>query len=355
MRVAQWIVGLTAAMCGIAPCAFTQVARLDRVPTQALMGQPPGVAVIRDSVSWQTLWTRYSGVAYVDTSRVEFTAPHVDFRRHMLVAVALGSFSDCSNSAKYVRRVEYSQDSIIVVVGPAYDERVRLTCMMIVNPVDVVRLPRSRKPVTFRPLDPHMGLPQRAQWWSHPSAAQLREMSNAEIAALASPLVRDPTTSIASLEILARRRALSGEVLRRADVRANRPLVTLLAQQSTVVGRGAAGQLLFERFGHALARNHSTPADQLSILMEQLPSDRWTAAQAEIGKLLWRHPVVRTDRKLLADYIGRSQKQGQLHEDACDLYMRQWSPWTRIRNTYGEETTSWSSILCPRVPPPPPL
>jgi hypothetical protein len=113
-----------------------------RVDASQLWIPLPGLAVIHDSAHWATLWQRWEQLRGPgpDGAWVHDTVPRIDLRREMAIAVAFGSTSGCDNRQQNVGRIVEWKDSIVVVpraglCGP------RFTCMMIVEPVDVVREP----------------------------------------------------------------------------------------------------------------------------------------------------------------------------------------------------------------------
>jgi hypothetical protein len=341
------------ALAILAERANSQAARLNRVPTHELRIRTPGVAVIRDSVTWALLWRRYEQLAWVDTGIVHATVPVVDFREHMLVAVALGSTSGCGNVAHYVRRIVERSDSVVVVFGPAHEGE-ELTCMMLIDPVDVVRLPRSSKPVAFRPDRGELRVPPPARWWLQPQPAELDRMPVRERVELMLALARDPATPLETLEAIARRLAradshVGADLLRRADARSNAALVTGLFRLGSDVGR-QAGEVLFAQHGTALAGDPGTSADILALLVGKL-GGQWTLQRQQVAELLLRNATVRANRELLGDYIYWVQPHPTLSREACRVYLAQWSRWERVLTEDGRPTDQMqTSLACPEPP-----
>jgi hypothetical protein len=334
----------------------SQASPLHRVPTHELRIRLPGVAVIRDSAAWEQLWRRFEQRATNASGIVHAAVPAVDFRTEMLVAVALGPSSGCSNEERNIRRIVERSDSIVVVFGPAH-EGPRFTCAAVIEPVDVVRLRRSSKPVAFHPDRPEIPTPLPATWWWRPKPAEFDTMSEVERGVFATALAQDPGTPLSTLAELARNSGtrawwIGRELLRRPDVRGSADVMMALARWGGDVGRDARDSL-FTRHGRALAGKRGTPSDVLGMLIEQLGGP-WTPYRQEVARLLLRHKKVRGDRDLLGDFIFRVQNRPDLIAEACPLFLARWSPWDRVMDMDGKPTNGWSSrIPCPNRPPPP--
>lgn len=159
--------------------------------------------MIRDAEKWATLWHRFGRLRGHAGERVQSKPPAVDFSRHILVAVSYGPTSGCSNEAKYIGEVRDEGDSIAVVLGGTEDTRPGpvLTCMMIIEPVDVVRLPRTELPVNF--VSSRVPVPHWARWWAIPSAEELARMEPGERRTFLKALALDPSTSESKLQEMA--------------------------------------------------------------------------------------------------------------------------------------------------------
>ena len=322
---------------------------LRRVPTGPLWIPLPGVAVIRDSAQWDLLWRRFAELHMGDSGWVApYRLPAVDFRREMLVAVAFGGGSGCSNEERYIQRIRERADSIVVEIGSEDDEP-RETCEMFIQPVDVVRLPRSAKPVAFhsRWATP---APPPARWWDRPSRAELDRMDRDTRAAFLAALVRDPRSTLDDLRQIAERVPdyVTASILVQHPLVRNDPVALLTLMRA---GDDAAGQLLFERYAHDLARDPETPPDVLRFLIERLDHEM-TANHPALARLLLLHPTVRNDRELLRTLARHAQPYPAVFDQACELYLSRWSPWERARDLQGNPTDYWySRLVCPDLPP----
>jgi hypothetical protein len=312
--------------------AASQTESLHRVATQQLLIPLRGVAVIRDSVAWHLLWRRYEERAYRDGRVVHAAVPSIDFRTEMLVAVALGPTSGCSNEAHNIGDIVERPDSIIIVIGSADEGEplVQLTCAMEIEPVDVVRLNRSSKPVAFHSYQAGIPTPPPATWWRRPSPAELDRMGESERGVFMSVLARDPATPLPTLvTIVGRLPVGEGEIardlLRRSDVLASTELLIALArwdQQGGSRGREAKDEL-FARHGTALAGDPSTPSDVLGMLIEQLRG-QWTPRHQEVARLLARNPTVQGKDELLRQFIFLTQNRRDVSGEACKVYVARW-------------------------------
>src|SRR5690242_6103980 len=145
--------------------AMAQDTNLVRVPVQPIMMSLPGVAVIRDAEHWKTLWQRFEQFRWrVDGAIVRTVPPPIVFHLYMLVAVGLDGMSGCSNQFWWIWHIRTMPDSVIVELG--ISDEPYLTCAMIIEPLDVVRIPRTTKPIFFRSIPPRLVVPDTAPWWN---------------------------------------------------------------------------------------------------------------------------------------------------------------------------------------------
>src|SRR5437879_10302998 len=111
----------------VAGCLAGQAARrpdpvpFTRLATYALEVDEPGVAVIRDSVQWSTLW-RYFGREYRSGGKTRLpdsiATPHrVDFDHDMIIAVTPARRLGCSTTT-YIHRGEAGGDGLRAGPGP---------------------------------------------------------------------------------------------------------------------------------------------------------------------------------------------------------------------------------------------
>ncbi|MBW3656406.1 MAG: hypothetical protein KY444_09870 [Gemmatimonadetes bacterium] len=262
----------------------------------------PGVLVVRSHDEWRTLRLRYAH----NPPRAD---PPADFRREMLAVVSYGPTSACTDRARHVWRVEKSPDTLFVVLafggypGPIAE----VTCAMVVEPVDVVRLPRTDAPVKFVGYTGEYRVPPPARWLDRYTAAETDTLPP-ELGRLHRVfLARDSTTPRSEL------RHLSETLL----VDTNVPLLSALANNPAVVGdaellaelaamtgdsgsyrREAIAPVLLARHGRRLARERGTHPEVLRTLLWEL--DR-TQGNDDVARLLIRHPTVLNDRQLLWD------------------------------------------------------
>lgn len=326
---------------------------LVRVPTQSIMIPLPGVAVIRDSAHWARLWQRFEAYAHrSDGSLVRSVPPPIDFQRYMLVAAALGSLSGCSNQAHWVRRIRQNPDSIVVTVGPPF-EGPEVTCMMIIEPLDVVRISRSAKPIYFRPALVATPVPDTASWWIAPDWPAWDAMDPSRRGVFLTAWARDLTTPLADLEEITRRRGrdwtIAHVLLERPEVLQSPVALLNLVDAADEYGRQAR-HLLLAKFGLRLAGDPNTPPAALLVLIEELTHD---AAFPETAKQLMANERVRQDQQLLKALTRWSQRYPGVYREACRLYLARWPAWERILDANGQPTRLLaSSVPCPDLPAP---
>lgn len=342
----------------VAPSLTGQEQPLSRIPTRNLWIPLPGVAVIRDSAQWELLWRRFERVRWRsdDGTLIHHPTPPIDFRREMLIAVMMGPTSGCSNEARYIQRIIERADSLVVEIGPQHTGP-HVTCMAVIQPVDVVRVSRSAKPVAFHSRWQHGSVPERARWWERPSWAELDRMERRKREVYLLALARDPRSTTQDLREIAARTtdyATASVLVQHPLVQAD-PLALLpLVRVGDSIGRQAR-QLLVERHGPQLASDPTTPPATLRVLIEEI--DEWRIQDhAELARILLRHPALRTEQDLLRLFTQRVQLDPEVIAEACTLYLARWPAWRRILDAQGNEIAMWGVVLpwCPDRPPPPP-
>src|SRR6266566_2213140 len=281
----------------VAGCLAGQAARRpDPVPfthltTYALEVDEPGVAVIRDSAAWSTLW-RYFGREYRSGGETRLpdstaTPPRVDFDHDMIIAVRPARRLGCSTTT-YLNRIESDGDRLRVVLGP--DDRTRQP-MFCVEPfgsmLEAAVVPREWQHVTFVEAQPAYPIPPRAPWWTRPSVD----------AALVGPAI---------------------------GLLAN-PRVTASVELLTILGRGPhpsglAQELLFQLHGDALASDPRADTAALAMVIERLHG----GDHPDIAQPLARNPVVRDDERLLRRLIQQAGGDSVTCHAALAIYASRW-------------------------------
>jgi hypothetical protein len=99
--------------------------------------------VVRDADSWRRVWAVLA-LGRADT----LTPPPVDFRREILILAAYGARPTSGHHVAIdtVRRGGFAVEAVVRSVEPG--ERCE-SALEIVQPVDVVRVPRTERPVAF--------------------------------------------------------------------------------------------------------------------------------------------------------------------------------------------------------------
>ncbi|HEY4306182.1 MAG TPA: hypothetical protein VGM82_17045 [Gemmatimonadaceae bacterium] len=117
---------------------------VDHVYRNAKSSLPSGVRLaIMDTADWTAVWKRVVGNA--STAPV----PPVDFSREMLLVVGMGQ-APCMGYQINVDTVFRDKDKRIYAVVRERHHGSRCGCLNeVVSPVDVVRVPRTVRPVTF--------------------------------------------------------------------------------------------------------------------------------------------------------------------------------------------------------------
>lgn len=99
--------------------------------------------VVRDAETWRRVW------ATIAAGRADSLAPPpVDFRRELLVVAAFGARMSAGYRVAIdtVRRGDLAVEAVVRSVEPAAG---CAAAFAIVQPVDVVRVPRTERPVAF--------------------------------------------------------------------------------------------------------------------------------------------------------------------------------------------------------------
>ena len=305
----------------------------------------PGFAVIRDSARWTTLWNRFEHYGYRDGAAVRAPVPTIDFKREILLAAALGSMSGCSNEHHWIRRVQEFRDSIVVHLG--FNPADNTPCQMVIQPIDVVRVPRTSKLVSFRGERSIRSPPGPAPWWDRPSWGRFDAFPDWKQQALLLAFAKDPATSKADLIEVIRRAEPEWTIHRvlmdRPEVRSSPKALSMMASR---FGRqdDEVQKLLMTQFGSQLAHDDQTSPEVLRLLIEELPKN---PAYVETARHLIQNPVVLGDQELLSWMTRNTQHFPDVHRKACSTYLGRWPAWKR---TGGGSWTAW--VVCDNLPAP---
>ena len=333
--------------------AMAQDTNLVRVPVQPIMMSLPGVAVIRDAEHWKTLWQRFEQFRWrEDGAIVRTVPPPIDFHRYMLVAVGLDGMSGCSNQFWWIWHIRTMPDSVIVELG--ISDEPYLTCAMIIEPLDVVRIPRTTKPIFFRSITPRLVVPDTAPWWNAPDWTAWSVEDDGRRGAFLMAWARDPATSLTDLVEISRRGGgdwtIARVLLNRPEVLESPDVLVGLIRAPDDDGRRARS-LLLGKYGARLAYDTAASPAVLRALIDGLRED---TAFGVAARSLLANEAVRRDQQLLREIIITTDKYPEVFREACHVYLARWPAWERIPDATGHLTTTWgSSTPCPDLPPPP--
>jgi hypothetical protein len=99
--------------------------------------------VVRDADAWRRVW------AVVATGRADtLVPPAVDFRREIVIVAALGARPAAGYRVAIdtVRRGDFAVEAVVRTVEPGAG---CAASFAVVEPVDVVRVPRTERPIAF--------------------------------------------------------------------------------------------------------------------------------------------------------------------------------------------------------------
>jgi len=331
LRTAAYLAAIACAVASpprhrIAPHPGPEIP-FSRLDTWRLEVPEPGVAVIRDSVAWWTLW-RYFGRYYPydwNLAQPDSFAhpPAVDFREFMIIAVGYGSTSGCGNQAIYINRIESDGRHIRVVLGSDEPPEPEITCAMIIHPVDVVTIPKDRRRVTFVGARTDHPVPPKARWLTPPSVDAALDSASSVLKVVSwRVLPSDSTLSFKDLRRLAHGAAAG--VGPAAGLLAN-PRVKASVELLTILGRGPrasglARELLFQLHGDALARDARADTAALATVIEGMHG----GDHPDIAQPLAHNPVVREDERLLRDLIRQVYRDSVTCHAALAIYASRW-------------------------------
>ena len=291
-----------------------------------LEGLELGTAVIRDSLTWRTLW-RYFGREY----RSEWdsplpdsiaTPPPVDFARNVIVAVN-GTVGGCDDGA--ITRIEADGTRLRVVLGVA-EPQTETMCFRYpeVGPIlEAVVVPGRWRRVSFVGARPDYAVPSPANWWATPSVKAALDTGRSALKDVSwRVLPRDSTLSLKDLRRLAQ--GASEGVGPGLGLLGN-PRVRGTSELLTVLGRGAhasllARELLFQLHGDALARDARADTAALATVIEGMHG----GDHPDIAQPLAHNPVVRGDERLLRDLIRQVYRDSVTCHAALAIYASRW-------------------------------
>jgi len=99
--------------------------------------------VVQDSTDWTAIWRRITG------PNAAAPRPEIDFSREMLLVVGMGE-QPCMGYGISVDTVFRDRDRRLYAVVRERQRGMRCGCLNeVVSPVDVIRVPRTARPVTF--------------------------------------------------------------------------------------------------------------------------------------------------------------------------------------------------------------
>jgi hypothetical protein len=341
---------LAASLCTGAGPAQGQTLR--RIPSERLSVPLPGVAVIRDSAAWRTLWLRFAKLSRRNDVLERPGAPPVRFSDSILVALAPGGANGCSNSLRMVRSIEEHADSVVVrYSSTGLAERgsgtdfMYVTCAAFFTPIDVVALRRTSRLIVFRPAAGQAALPA-ARWWDRPSMAEIDTMPERTRIAFLDALALDPRVRGRYLVEVARR-PVNGWVaellLGRPEVRGDWRALRAISAHGDELGR-IAQRLLIERHGMRLAADPDAPRDLLALVMNDL-LDRGSEAQWRANlprrerraRALAHNPAVLRDYELLGRLTYAAQWLPAVNQEVCAAFLARYPltrEWTADGNQY---------------------
>lgn len=103
-----------------------------------------GTAIIKDETTWLRYWRDYWNL-YNDSGKTP--PPIVDFNKDMVIAIFYGNkYSGCSKRVEVIKDIKQNRGLIKVHLGPLPFLGV---CRAIVEPIQMVKIPKSNLEVTF--------------------------------------------------------------------------------------------------------------------------------------------------------------------------------------------------------------
>jgi len=320
-----------------------------RLNTYALEVGEPGVAVVRDSAAWWTLW-QYFGHEYRSQWDAPLpdsiaTPPPVDFGRNMIVLVRPAGRWGCDGHA--IASIEFQGQVLRVVLGPDHPpEKWSLICDPEVGtPVDAVVLERDTREAEFVAGRPDYAVPKRARWWTPPSIEAALDTGQSALKLLSwRRLTRDSTLPFSDLRRLAV--AAAAQVgpglglLGNPRVRSSVELLTILRS----VPR--ARELLFRLHAYAVARDQRADTASLEVIIDGL---RRGGDHPDLAYLLVRNMPVQKNEPLLRSlhYVVQGDSA------ACSVALKAYaSRWPVRREILGSAPgTAYELLRCPEASP----
>lgn len=352
MPVRRFLIRLVALASAVSATAGAQDVAFARVWMGELQIPITGVAVIRDAAHWSSLCKRFGGFRTTldGTIRRPIPPAAVDFQESTLIVVALGPSSRYGNVAQWIRRVRKTPDSIVVDVSKSVGP---IDIEASWRPLEVVRIPFTRKPVAFHALDSLTTVPPPADWWR---PVDWRWWDSSDVGhrdVFLRAWLNDPTTGLKDLEEIAWRGGarydVASSLLALPAIRRSPGALAGLAQNDGSPGTDAR-RLLIVQFGGWLAtETRMSPATWQRVL-SAFGSLSVDTLRPEAARALVTNPTVLNTRDLLRSTTYDLARYPNVLGEACRLYLNRWSPVDTSRGPYG---LSYASVAeaCTKPPP----
>lgn len=290
----------------------------------------PGIALIADSAQWQLLWTRFQSRGFGPNGPTFAPLPPVDFSRQSLLAVSLGGWDGCL-STSFVRRLTETKDSLVVEYGYPDLPKGTVTCDWLEWPVDLVLLPKVRKPLKGMSRNgPTVATPP--PWWDNLGVRDLPQIPEAWRGAYLQANAVDPRTTFDQLLALADWAGAKGDFSPGAFLIEDRRIRTspraLVSLMGPGDGVGRTARDLLSRFSpDFIATDTTIPAPVVRTLVAMVSTG---AADSALTATLARTPRVLADSQLLVELID----PGRLTPAWCEAALG------HLRHGWLKDTTS---------------
>lgn len=341
-----------------------------RVSSDALWIPEAGWALITEPGRWEKLWRDYGAETTTDDGTIHVpAAPAVDFNHRQVLAVSLGPSSGCSNRIQLVERVIDEPSERVVIINLFHDDAPLVTCGMNIEPVDLVLLPRSPKPIRLAITSDRQGrappLPPPAAWWVPLSAAAALDTGRTPAERRAYEvsrrvLPRDPSLPFTDYRILAvaayqsRDWVIRHKLLRNPRAMSDKTVVAWLAAD-----RDADRTVRLDflaRFGLVVASDPGAPRPWLELLTELLTYHETVGTDGqprypEVALALTRNTTILEDSVLAGRLTYATQWYRDVHAAACRAYLERY-PATIVfeRDSGGAPRVTFTAYCHDAVP-----